>query len=291
MINMYDEIRASERFRRVEVGDSLFVEYDCPIEEEAAGIWVPFDSFVHVLSGRKTWRTTQGSWTARPGETLYIKKGASVIEQHMEEDFCVLVLFVSEEFLRRVIREASPFLRHDAAPPAPQQGRALTVRRDAALDSYFQSMLAYLSAAERPADPLLELKLKELILSILLSETNPELAAYFLSLQSSDSTSVAEIMEANFCFNLSLDDYARLCHRSLSSFKRDFKATFRTTPGKWLLERRLQYAAAMLRDREQQVGQVALRCGFEDLSHFSRSFKQRFGLTPSAYRGGRGSVR
>lgn len=291
MINMYDEIRASESFRNFEVGESLFVEYNCPIEEEAAGIWVPVDSFIHVLSGRKTWITTQGSWTAVPGQTLYIKKGASIIEQHMEEDFCVLVLFVSEEFVRSVIREASPFLRHEPTVPPSPQGRALTLRRDAALDSYFQSMLAYLSAEERPADPLLELKLKELILSVLLSETNPELAGYFLSLQSSDSTSVAEIMEANFCFNLSLDDYARLCHRSLSSFKRDFKATFETTPGKWLLERRLQYAAAMLRDREQQVTQVALRCGFEDLSHFSRSFKQRFGLPPSDYRAGRGSAR
>jgi AraC-like DNA-binding protein len=290
MINMYDEIRASERFRRLEVGDSLFVEYDCPIEDDAAGIWIPVDSFVHVLSGRKTWRTTQGSWTAQPGQTLYIKKGASVIEQHMEDDFCVLILFVSEEFLRRVIREASPFLQHGPAAPASQQERALTLRRDAALDLYFQSMLAYLSAKERPSDPLLELKLKELILSVLLSDSNAELAAYFLSLQSSDSTSIAEVMEANFCFNLSLDDFARLCHRSLSSFKRDFKAAFGTTPGKWLLERRLRYAAAMLRDREQQVTQVALKCGFEDLSHFSRSFKQQFGLTPSDYRAGRGSA-
>jgi AraC-like DNA-binding protein len=49
--------------------------------------------------------------------------------------------------------------------------------------------------------------------------------------------SVVEIMEVNFRFNLSLDEYARLCHRSLSSFKRHFQTAFHETPGKWLLRK------------------------------------------------------
>jgi AraC-like DNA-binding protein len=289
MINMHDEVRASGRFRKLEVGESLFVEYTCPFEDESAGIWTPVDSFIHVLSGRKTWRTTEGSWTATPGETLYIKKGASVIEQHMEEDFCVLLLFVSEGFLRGVIREASSHLDAAAHTSAAGQSRALTLRRDATLDSYFQSMLAYLAAEQAPSEPLLVLKLKELILSVLLSNTNPELAAYFLSLGRSPGPSVAEIMEANFCFNLSLEEFAQLCHRSLSSFKRDFRAAFETTPGKWLLQRRLEYSTVVMGDRGKQITQVAFECGFEDLSHFSRVFKERFGRTPSEYREGRRS--
>jgi hypothetical protein len=41
---------------------------------EAAGVWTPMDYFVHVLSGRKTWRTTDGTWIAEKGQTLFFKK-------------------------------------------------------------------------------------------------------------------------------------------------------------------------------------------------------------------------
>lgn len=285
MINIYDEVRSSGQFQKFEVGELLFVEYTCPIEAETAGIWTPVDSFVHVISGRKTWRSSQGSWTAAPGNTLYIKKGASFIDQHMDEDFCVLVLFVSDDFIRTVIREASSHLAEcQPAGSVSPATRALELERDPTLDTWFQSMLAWFAQPVRPAEPILVVKLKELMFSILLSSHHRELASYFLSLGGTGAPDLREIMEANFCFNLSLEEYARLCHRSLSSFKRDFQATFGTSPGKWLLQRRLEHAAVLLRDPGQQVTQVAFECGFEDLSHFSRAFKQCFGASPRSWR-------
>jgi transcriptional regulator GlxA family with amidase domain len=91
-------------------------------------------------------------------------------------------------------------------------------------------------------------------------------------------------MEANFCYNLSLDEFARLCHRSLSSFKRDFKKHFNVSPGKWLLTRRLEYAALLLKNSDLNIAQIAFECGFEDVSHFSKAFKEKFGLSPINFR-------
>jgi AraC-like DNA-binding protein len=91
-------------------------------------------------------------------------------------------------------------------------------------------------------------------------------------------------MEANFRFNLSLEEYARLCHRSLSSFKRDFQASFQEAPGKWLLRKRLDYSAALLRTSKMNITEIAFESGFEDVSHFSRVFKDRFQVSPLAYR-------
>jgi AraC-like DNA-binding protein len=126
--------------------------------------------------------------------------------------------------------------------------------------------------------------LKELVISILTSGRNPDLAAYFRRVGVSDSLSVAEIMEANFRFNLSLEEYAKLCHRSLSSFKREFQAQFRESPGKWLLRRRLDHSARLLRSSAMNVTEIAFESGFEDVSHFSRAFKERFTVPPMAYR-------
>jgi AraC-like DNA-binding protein len=75
-----------------------------------------------------------------------------------------------------------------------------------------------------------------------------------------------------------------MCHRSLSSFKREFRKVYGTTPGKWLMERRLIHSASLLQTTDLSVTEISFECGFEDVSHFSRSFKEKFGQSPSDYR-------
>lgn len=282
MINIYDTIRENLHFNKFVVDELLFVEYKCPIEQDAAAVWTPMDCFVHVLSGRKTWRTTDGTWTAEKGQTLFFKKGAAVVYQDFKDDFCVLDFFVSDNFIRDVVREVAGQL-------SPQRtgvpGKAaVVINGDVTLAAYFQSMLAYFRDRAKPADTLLRLKLKELIVSLLLGGNNPELAGYFQSLLKNDTPPLSQIMEANFCYNLALKDFARLSHRSLSTFKRDFRKTYNQSPGKWLLQKRLEYSAVLLNNPAVNVSQVALDCGFEDLSHFSRAFKEKFGVSPAHYR-------
>jgi len=283
MINTYDTIRESLHFNKFVVGELLLVEYKCPIEQEAAGVWSPMDYFVHVLSGKKTWRTTDGHWTAEKGQTLFFKKGAAIVYQDFKDDFCVMVFFVSDNFIREVVREVSGQLTGQPAGTAFRQS-AIAVNGDVTLAVYFQSMLAYFTAQAKPAEALLKLKLKELIASILFGGKNSELAAYFQSLLKSGAPSLSQIMEANFCYNLALEDFAKLSHRSLSAFKRDFRKYYNQSPGKWLLQKRLEYAALLLKNPTLNVSQVALDCGFEDLSHFSRAFKDKFGTSPARYR-------
>ena len=115
MMNMYETIRDNLHFNKFSVGELLFVEYKCPIEQEAVGLWTPMDYFVHVLSGKKTWRTTDGIGTAQQGQTLFFKKCAAVVYQDFKKDFCVMVFFVSDNFIRDVVREVSGQLsgRHE----------------------------------------------------------------------------------------------------------------------------------------------------------------------------------
>ncbi|MCB0277988.1 MAG: helix-turn-helix transcriptional regulator, partial [Calditrichaeota bacterium] len=88
----------------------------------------------------------------------------------------------------------------------------------------------------------------------------------------------------NFCYNMSLEEFAKMCHRSLSSFKRDFFNHYQTTPGKWLLAKRLAYAGELLLKENASITQVAFDCGFEDVSHFTRVFKEKYDRTPSEFR-------
>jgi AraC-like DNA-binding protein len=282
MQNIYETIRSSLYFNKFEFGELLFVEYKCPLESESAGIWSQADYLVHVLAGKKTWRTTQGSWTIEPGQTLYIKKGAAIVEQFFDDDFCMLGFFISDDFIRNVVREADA--QPEPLPDEQKQPSAIEVKSDLVLSAYFQSMLAYFSGAGKPSETLLTLKLKELLVHLLTSAENSELAAYFLSLARAGETSVRNIMEANFCFNLSLKEFARLSHRSLSTFKRDFKKHYGMPPGKWLQDKRLARSAVLLRNSSTTVTEIAFECGFENLSHFSRAFKAKFGVNPANFR-------
>ena len=283
MLNLYEAVRANPSINKLEIGDFLFAEYTCGVGDERIGIWAPTDYLVHVITGKKTWYTSDGVWAANRGETLFFKKGAATINQHFEVDFCLLMFFIPDNLVRATVREIAGSL-----PPVPPNvasiQSAVRVENNTALSAFFQSMHTYFSGTEKPSEPLLRLKLKELIVSILTSGRNPVLAGYFRAMADSEAPPIPEIMEANFRFNLSLDEYAKLCHRSLSTFKRDFQAHFEEPPGKWLLRKRLDYSAALLRISRMNVTEIAFDSGFEDVSHFSRVFKDRFDVSPVAYR-------
>jgi transcriptional regulator GlxA family with amidase domain len=143
-------------------------------------------------------------------------------------------------------------------------------------------MLTYFRAEDPPPNEIIKLKLKELLINIINSDQ--KLNTYLRSYLSGEKPSLASIMDANFCYNLKLEDFAELTHRSLSSFKRDFQAHYNESPGKWLLKKRVDFAANLLLCSDQSISQIAFESGFEDLSHFSRVFKERTGKNPSNFR-------
>lgn len=216
---------------------------------------------------------------------MFFKKGAAVVYQDFKDDFCVMDFFVSDNFIRDVVREVSGQLRGRPAGDAFQKA-AILVNGDVTLSAYFQSMLAYFTGTAKPAETLLTLKLKELIVSILLGGKNPELAGYFQSLLKSDAPVLSQIMEANFSYNLALEDFARLSHRSLSTFNATSASTTTSPQASGCCKKRLDYSAVLLKNPAFNVSRVALDCGFEDLSHFSRAFKGKFGTSPANYRKG-----
>lgn len=91
---------------------------------------------------------------------------------------------------------------------------------------------------------------------------------------------IEEFMEKNFDKLLGVEDYATLTGRSISSFQRDFKRIYGTSPRKWLTMRRLQKAKTLLEQGQTNVTDVAFALGYENISHFIRAFQERYGVTP-----------
>jgi AraC family transcriptional regulator, exoenzyme S synthesis regulatory protein ExsA len=152
------------------------------------------------------------------------------------------------------------------------------------LSAYFPSVLSYFVKEEPPPGNLLEIKFKELIFDLSLFSHNVPLCSYFKSLCDKSKTSVREIMESNFIYNMKLEEFAYLSGRSVTSFKNDFINTFNCTPGKWLLKRRLEHAKYLLEVTDKNINELVFETGFENASHFIRVFKNAYGLTPLQFK-------
>ncbi|MBO0331460.1 alpha/beta fold hydrolase [[Muricauda] lutisoli] len=95
---------------------------------------------------------------------------------------------------------------------------------------------------------------------------------------------IEKVMSENFLFNLKVEEFAKLCGRSLSAFKRDFKHIYGTTPSRWIKFKRLEYAKKLLIGTDLHINQISYDCGFINSSHFIKSFKEQYDLPPHQYR-------
>ncbi len=281
MLNFYKIVKENLSFNRFQFQETVCLEYTCPIDAEQIGIFSQNDYLVHVLSGKKTYKTVNGEWTLEPGQTLYLKKGAEVIHQYFDDEYCMLAFFLSDDLIKETFQEVKGKVSLNC-PQDPKEFTATTVKPSDYLEGYFHSMLTYFRGENRPPDHILVLKLKELLINLMNSDSL--LTSYFNTLSESDRPTLREIMEKNYCFNLKLEDYAELCHRSLSSFKREFQQQFNESPGKWIVKRRVHHSANLIANTNLSISQVAFESGFEDLSHFSRVFKSTMGSNPSDYK-------
>jgi len=267
------------RCHRLSCGDALFTVYDCRIENKLADLWSHNNYIIYVAEGRKIWHTSQGSYDLQPGSCVFIRRGASIVEQFFDTHFCFYLFFVSDKFICEVLKTKSTPLHKSEKKYEP----VIPIESSEAVHSFFKSMLPYFNATDAPDQSLLQLKFTELILTLADNKANKELLCYFCYLLHAPKTvSLQAVMEDNFCFNLKMEDFARLSYRSLSAFKRDFVQLYQTSPGKWLMEKRLAHAKHLLAMTGKTVGDAAFESGFESSSHFSRAFSRHFGVSPSS---------
>lgn len=79
---------------------------------------------------------------------------------------------------------------------------------------------------------------------------------------------------------MTLADMARAAGMSTSSFSSGFKKTFGLSPKAYLLQHRMRHAAHLLANRNLTVSEIAAQVGYDDLFHFSKTFKRHFGVSP-----------
>lgn len=93
-----------------------------------------------------------------------------------------------------------------------------------------------------------------------------------------------DLADHRFADEIDVDDMARAAGLSRAHFSREFKQAFGTSPHAYLLTRRLERAAALLRTTDRTVIEICLDVGLQSVGSFTTSFKRTYGKTPAQYR-------
>jgi AraC-like DNA-binding protein len=93
-----------------------------------------------------------------------------------------------------------------------------------------------------------------------------------------------DLADARYAEHLDVDDMAVAAGLSRAHFSREFKRAFGDSPRQYLLTRRMERAAWLLRATDRSVADVCFSVGLQSVGSFTTSFSQHFGASPTAYR-------
>lgn len=93
-----------------------------------------------------------------------------------------------------------------------------------------------------------------------------------------------DLIDARYREPLDVDALARAARCSRAHFSREFRRAFGVTPHQYLLTRRLERAAALLRSTDRSPAEICFLVGLRSVGSFTSSFGRAFGMSPTAYR-------
>jgi AraC family transcriptional regulator, exoenzyme S synthesis regulatory protein ExsA len=237
---------------------------------------------VFVLQGHKFLHIEEQTHTAEVGQLLLMKRGIYAMSEFVPDglNYEALLLFFTDDFVKKFLHTHQLSKAQSPATPAH-----LVFPTNELLDGFKTQFMSYFGKTMSGLESILPLKLQELMLLLLGGSQGQQVLSFLQSIAYGKPLEIDFIVRKHLLQPLSLEELAKLSGRSLASFKRDFQQQYNCAPKKWINEQRLEHARMLLQHSGKNVTEVAMDCGFENIPHFIRIFRQKFGITPNSVRG------
>lgn len=255
-------------------------KFDFPVTEQAC--------FLYVLQGEFQYQvdTEQINIPANYSLLLNCITSGKQLRNPEPSSTCEIVIVTFyPDILKKIYDRELPTLLH--APKNIVSNKSNEkINNDFLIQKYIEGLLFYFENPSLINEDILVLKLKEIIL--LLSQTqNAEAVQIILSQLFSPTTyTFKQVIEANLFSQLTIEQLAEQNNLSVSSFKREFAKLYNDSPANYIKNKRLEKAAQLLRVSDQRITDIAFDCGFNDLANFTKSFSDKYNITPTNYRNG-----
>lgn len=234
-----------------------------------------------VLNGRlQIQKQGCGLDVVNEGEMIFLPKGIYMISDCVmpgDEPFSAMVFFFDEALIDQFIAS----LGKTKYEPTPVH--CVTLNYTEPIRLFTENLLKLYRQGSSLHNSVTRAKLFEFLHLLSISPKGESFIRAILSLKNQFKRSIREFMLDNFSKPLTVEDYAYLTGRSLSTFNRDFKRLFHISPKQWLMDQRLEKARTLLAFNNTSVAEVAYETGYENISHFIKAFHKKFNISPKQY--------
>ncbi len=240
--------------------------------------------FVYVVNGNSKLHSPTDAIELRSGDSMIMKCDQFVNHWNRNQDdsACEIIIFqFFPEVLNAIYDGKLPDALKDLGTATVTP--LVNIGANELLSGFVLDMRRYFDQPGILTEELIILKIRELM-HLLVSLNHPKVNAILRQLFQTPNYKFQEVIHSNLYANLKLEELAFLCGLSVSSFQRKFKTTFNTSPKKYILSKRLEKGKSLLGKSDLSISEIAYSCGFEDASHFSKSFSATFKKSPKAFR-------
>lgn len=196
-----------------------------------------------------------------------------------QEEYEILVFHLPKEIIRHIYRE------HFPVTSRPYQENFIhKIDSSRILQEFIKGLQFYFDNPKIVTEELLKLKIQELILLLLQTRNGDTLKELFSDAFSPVEISVKQVVYSHVFTDCTVNDLAVLCNMSPSTFKRQFNKIFNDTPSNFFRNKRLEKARDLLHHSSLTISEIAFETCFYDTAHLSKSFREKFGYSPTEYR-------
>jgi len=240
--------------------------------------------FTFLLEGEKTVHFAGTQVSVKPHQFVMLAAGNCLMSEKVaaeNADYHSILFFFDSKLLTEFFEKHAVLLGNQ--PGLSDNLPFLLFEKDEFLVNFIRSLDYMLNADQTIYQALQLVKLEELFLYLAVHYPGQIQQIRNMSHETNDDLIVRRAVTSHIDNNISVEELAFLCNMSLSTFKRRFARIYGSSPNKWLLEKRMEKAAKMLRQNDCKASEIYYELGYENLSSFIQSFKQIYGVTPKQY--------
>jgi len=237
-----------------------------------------------LLAGEKTVHFAGTQVTVKPHQFVMLAAGNCLMSEKAvakKGEYHSILIFFDSNLLANFFTRHAAFSRQQNIQSATHP--FLLFEKDDYLVNFTHSLDCMLNGNSTIHPELQKIKLEELFLYLSVQYPGQIQQIRKMSSEANDDLLIRQAITSHINSNITVEELAFLCNMSLSSFKRKFARMYGNSPNKWLLEKRMEKAASMLRHDNRKASEIYYELGYENLSSFIQSFKQIYGKTPKQY--------
>lgn len=244
----------------------------------------------YIVRGSKNIYYGDSRYTISRGEVFYLGVGNHYIEDLPEDgrSFEQIVVYYSPEQLQRILLNLnmnySINITNSHSCDRCRRHNHVSLPATTTLRNLFNHVTSFLYEDNFIHDAAAEnLKMTELIYTIV-SMDECCLRSKILSNVDAAYGNFEQVIYSHIFRDISIEELASKSHRSLTSFKKEFKRHFSIPPHRWFIRQRLMQSRLLLISTSKSISEIGNECTFPNTSHFIKLFKKEYGMTPAIYR-------